>query len=136
MESATCCGMESRLASMESMRSIVWNPPQVIWNHSSGMYGIRNLLRYGISPCEYGINAKHCMESTIGGMESFQRNVWNQERRGRRYTLSRDEIQGRKTALDDILAFCDKKRMIYQVCDLDKKILVPKNEDFWVKQAF
>ena len=25
----------------------------------------------------YGINAKHCMESTIGGMESFRRNVWN-----------------------------------------------------------
>ena len=56
------------------------------WNHSAGMYEIRNLLRYGI-------NAKHCMESTIGCMESFQRNVWNQERR-ERYTLSRGAMRG------------------------------------------
>jgi hypothetical protein len=37
-----------------------------------------------------------------------------------------------------IYTFGDEMRltaMIYQVCDLDKKILVPKNEDFWVELA-
>jgi hypothetical protein len=43
------------------------------------------------------------------------------------YTLARDEIQGRLAALDDIH---DCVVMICQACGLDKKILVPKNEDF------
>ena len=45
----------------------------------------------------------------------------------KRCTLTRDEIQGRRAALDDIH---DCVVMICQACGLDKKILVPKNEDF------
>jgi hypothetical protein len=40
-----------------------------------------------------------------------------------RCTLTRDEIQGRLAALDDILAFGE---MIYQACGLDKKITARK----------
>ena len=48
------------------------------------------------SPCiSYQITAQPCMESAKGGMESFQRNVWNQDRRvTKRYTLSRDAMRG------------------------------------------
>ena len=35
------------------------------------------------SAFSYQINAQHCMESAVGGMESFGRNVWNQDRRER-----------------------------------------------------
>ena len=66
-------------------------------NQCGALYGIRNLLRYGISPWRVWNQCQlHCMESTAGGMESFQRNVWNQERRGTgEYSLTADAMRGR-----------------------------------------
>ena len=61
--------------------------PRVL-NHGGAVHGIRNLLRYGID----------CKAI-----------VWNQAAGG--YTLARDEIQGRRAALDDIH---DYVVMIYQ----------------------
>ena len=59
--------------------------PKKVWivfvlNHGKAVYGIRNMLRYGII-------AQRCMESTQGGMESRPKS--------KRYTLSRDAMRGR-----------------------------------------
>ena len=59
----------------------------------------------------YIINAKHCISSA-------HRAVYHQA--AGKYTLARDEIQGRHAALDDIH---DCVVMICQACGLDKKIL-------------
>ena len=51
-----------------------------------------------------------------------------------KYTLKRDDM----LAIGEMIYECISRlwraihSMIYQVCDLDKKILIPKNEDFLV----
>ena len=66
----------------------------------------------------YIINAKHCISST--------RSVVYHQAAGR-YTLARDEIQGRPAALDDIH---DCIVMICQACGLDKKFDKSKLVEF------
>ena len=81
------------------------------------------------------------MESaTCCGMESDRSSEWNHGnavygiKPQERCTLARDEIQGRNAPLMIYECISRHRRvihsMIYQACGLDKKILVPKNEDF------
>ena len=50
------------------------------------------------------------------------------------YTLKRGDMLAKGEMIYSLFArYTRKKRMIYQVCDLDKKIPVPQNEDFLVE---
>ena len=75
-----------------------YTPCELRLNHARGVYIIRFLLGY-LAKIEYITNTKCCISSSR-----------------RRCTLKRDDM----LAIGEMI--CRLRRMIYQVCDLDKKI--------------